>query len=114
MIFAIIVVGTFQFHLPLYASMNELQRAFPSADSLFTSPLDDQKSAKGTSELILTDKEVVAWHEALWKYRRDIINQVQLVDMDDEEEVRFSFWYSRAKKNPDCEWEIAAFNVDSK
>jgi hypothetical protein len=72
--------------------MNELQRAFPSApfaDSMFASTTDDQKGVKGTSELLLTDKEVVAWHETLWKYRRDIINQVQLVDMDDEEEVIF-------------------------
>jgi hypothetical protein len=89
-IFAIIVLGTFQFHLPLYASMNELQRAFPSADSLFMTPIDEKKGAKATSELILTDKEVVAWHDTLWKYRRDIINQVQLVDMDDEEEVSSS------------------------
>jgi hypothetical protein len=70
--------------------MNELQRAFPSADALFASRTDDQK---GMSELMLIDNEIVAWHDTLWKYRKEIINQVQLVDMDDEEEVSFNIHF---------------------
>ena len=101
MTFAIIVCGTFHFHLPLLSSMDDLQRGFPAQDIFEKSrhtenPTPDLIWA-GTEvenwqkridkELMRIDTEVDAWHKKIWSYRDEIIKQVQLVDMDNEEEA---------------------------
>ena len=85
--FLIILIGTFQFHLPLLSNMNELQKSFPSNDTFASNYVKSRTVDNATSDLTWTDSEVDRWHKRVWSYRDEIINQAHLVDMDNEEEV---------------------------
>lgn len=87
--FLIILIGTFQFHIPLLANMNELQKSFPSNDTFATNFVKSKNHENAASELVWTDTEVDKWHKKVWTYRDEIISQAHLVDMDNEEEVCF-------------------------
>ena len=68
--------------MPLFSNFEEWSKKNP----VLLSELYMQKFGIENSEdgLLKAEKIVIDWHEALWKYRSELIRNTPLVDMDDE------------------------------